>query len=253
MADGSSKPIEKVKKDDTVLTRNLASGKNETKKVESTFVRSAPELVTVRFAQAHDKTKTIVLTLQGTPEHPMFTTARKLVKLGDLGIGSEIVTRAGPSLVVVSTKREHRHGGYTVYNFRVADDHNYFVGTAEGGAWVHNAACGLLQADENGQLSLFKPEEPFNRMEHYGRTPTTLQKGSVPDGMLFDHDPPLVQHYYEGDGQGGIPGYMMTPEDRMAYGKSLDAGTAASSDQRFSQGGSMKAYSMMMRNGWFGY
>ena len=43
-------------------------------------------------------------------------------------------------------------------------------------------------ADENGQLSLFTPEEQFNRHKHYGRTPTRPQKNSVPPGMLFDHD-----------------------------------------------------------------
>jgi hypothetical protein len=121
------------------------------------------------------------------------------------------------------------------------------------GIWVHNQSRLLPGADENGQLNLFTPEEPFNRMAHYGRTPTGPQKAAVPNGQLFDHDPALVQHYYEGDGAGGIPGYMMTPADRMAYGKSIGAGKGVAPGQRFGQGGQMKAYSMAMRMYWFGY
>ena len=34
-----------------------------------------------------------------------------------------------------------RSEGYDVYNFVVEDDHTYFVGKANGGAWVHNVNC----------------------------------------------------------------------------------------------------------------
>ena len=36
---------------------------------------------------------------------------------------------------------DHYPHGVTVYNFEVEGDHTYFVGTANGGAWVHND-CG---------------------------------------------------------------------------------------------------------------
>ena len=66
----------------------------------------------------------------------------------ELGIGTCIVTRAGPPLVVVGTERQHakdsadageRAGGFAVYNFTVDEHHSYFVGDTHGGAWAHNA------------------------------------------------------------------------------------------------------------------
>ena len=74
------------------------------------------------------------------------------VEAGSVGIGSSIVSRAGPALAVTALtwqkdKAEElaagsagaSFGGYTVYNLTVEDDHTFFVGTAGGGTWVHNA------------------------------------------------------------------------------------------------------------------
>jgi len=91
------------------------------------------------------------------------------------------------------------------------------------------------------------PSIAFNRDYHYGRTPTRPQKRSVPRGMLFDHDPPLGQHYYEGDGKGGKPGYQMTQEERLQYARRLDVGKPAVPGQRHGQGGTVKGYTERMR------
>src|SRR5438552_1002505 len=53
-------------------------------------------------------------------------------------IGNQIVTKAGPPLVVQSIQWNRRVEGYKVYNFVVEEDHTYFVGTHNGGTWVHN-------------------------------------------------------------------------------------------------------------------
>lgn len=50
------------------------------------------------------------------------------------------------------------------------------------------------------QLKLF-PDEAYSSTGHYGSTPTAAQRASVPPGMEFDHNPTLVQHYYEGNGK----------------------------------------------------
>lgn len=91
---------------------------------------------------------------------------------GQLGIGTSIVTRAGPTLslsaVTWSVIPVLGHGllpssqalsldasatpgtsaslGIPVYNFTVADDHTYFVGTTGGGAWVHNTSTRAVNA-----------------------------------------------------------------------------------------------------------
>ncbi len=96
--------------------------------------------------EAEGKTQAIVC----TPEHPFFVDGKGWVEAGSLGIGTSIVTRAGPTLAVKSLdwKRSAHHAGagtpaFTVYNFTVDASHTFFVGTANGGAWTHNSTCDL--------------------------------------------------------------------------------------------------------------
>jgi hypothetical protein len=68
--------------------------------------------------------------------------------MGSLGIGTEILTRAGPQLVVKSIVRKYYADGVKVYNFTVDGKHTYFVGDSLGGAWVHNSDVRIY--DEEG-------------------------------------------------------------------------------------------------------
>ena len=78
------------------------------------------------------------------------------MEAGSLGIGTSIVSRAGPLLSVqgVAWHRAQVQTGqsllaskpYTVYNLTVEDAHTFFVGSAGGGTWVHNTCTGT--ADE---------------------------------------------------------------------------------------------------------
>ena len=93
-------------------------------------------------------------TLTCTPEHPLYVQEQGWVEAGSLGIGTSIVSRAGPALEVTDLTWQKNKaqelaagtgsslGGYTVYNLTVEDDHTFFVGTAGGGTWVHNLNCG---------------------------------------------------------------------------------------------------------------
>jgi hypothetical protein len=90
--------------------------------------------VTVEFADA--KTGQVVDTVTGTPEHPFYVSGRGMTALGSLGIGTLVVTRAGPAAVVKSLVRHHSAAGVAVYNLEVEGDHTYFVGNT--GEWVHN-------------------------------------------------------------------------------------------------------------------
>jgi len=89
-------------------------------------------------------------TITCTPEHPLFVQGQGWVEAGSLGIGTSLVSRAGPALQVTDLTWEKNKaeelaagtgssfGGYTVYNLTVEDDHTFFVGSAGGGTWVHN-------------------------------------------------------------------------------------------------------------------
>jgi hypothetical protein len=59
--------------------------------------------------------------------------------MGRLGIGTQLVTRAGPAATVVSVKTEKNKEGVKVFNFEIEGQHSYFVGKTSGGLWVHNA------------------------------------------------------------------------------------------------------------------
>jgi RHS repeat-associated protein len=65
------------------------------------------------------------------------------------------------------------------------------------------------------------PTEAYNRQKHYGKTPTAADRKAVGAGAdeVADHQPPLVDRYYEGDPSiGEPPGYTMTPAQRKASG-----------------------------------
>jgi RHS repeat-associated protein len=98
------------------------------------------------------------------------------------------------------------------------------------------------------QLTLF-PDEAYNRVAQYGRTPTSAQRASVPLGMEFDHNPTLVQHYYEGL-DGGLPGFNLTQTERLQYSQNLSSGAAATPAAQRAQGAAAAAYSKAQKQLW---
>ena len=82
------------------------------------------------------------------------------MEAGSLGIGTSLVSRAGPLLSVqgVSWHRAQAQVGqsllagqpYTVYNLTVEADHTFFVGSAGGGTWVHNTCFSRPSGFRNG-------------------------------------------------------------------------------------------------------
>jgi ribonuclease T1 len=133
MADGSRKAIEKVKKGDQVLSKDEVTGKIVKQSVVSTKVRTAPSTLVIE-VEGGTRAET-------TPEHPFYVEGTGWTPAGRLGIGSAIVTRAGPSVKIIRIATKETPA--TVYNFEVATSHSYFVGGTgsdrdRGWLWVHN-------------------------------------------------------------------------------------------------------------------
>jgi hypothetical protein len=143
-----AKAVEKIKTGDTVVTRNPETGKTELKKVVWTYKHFVHETITAQFADV--KTHKIAESLTATPEHPFFVPGRGAVPLGQLGVGTHVVTRDGPQLEIASVVKREYPQGIAVYNFEVQDDHTYFVGTICGGIWVHNICS------KPGQKGIYK-------------------------------------------------------------------------------------------------
>jgi len=214
-----TKRIETVQASDTVASRNPVTGRTEFKKVARTFKHTVYETVTLELADA--RTGTVVQSLCGTPEHPFFTPGG-MVAMGEIRPEMTVISRRGPPLVVKSATREYHPAGIAVYNFEVEDDHAYFVGTAQGGAWVHNIGDCLPSYANPGDIVTESEEEalreaarlhginePFaiERKPMYGNNPNLVgPKGEpwetvdITDGTNFA----TIQHHSNGHRFGDV-------------------------------------------------
>ena len=166
-------------------------------------------------------------TLTFTPEHPLYVQGQGWVEAGSAGIGTSIVSRAGPALQVTALTWQKNKaeelasgggfGGYTVYNLTVEHDHTFFVGTTGGGTWVHNV-CGIRpkkvtipdgnakggwQHIEEGHITGVQPGDPFKN----NPSRAELEKAAnaiVNKGQRISNDPSLpVQTFQDRMGIAG--------------------------------------------------
>ncbi len=183
-------------------------------------------------------------TLQVTNTHLLYSETRgDWVPAEDFVVGEKLRTKTG-SLALLSTAP--KPGTYRVYNIEVETDHCFFAGNE--GILSHNVSGGcppqgygpLPPGEDPYQLKLF-PDEAYDRTTHYGHSPTTAQKRMADPGS-FDHDPPLVEHYWEGDGKGGLPGYNLTQTERLQQARSMDGNISTTGAQK-AQGADTARYS----------
>ncbi len=82
-----------------------------------------------------------------TPEHPFFEAAKGWVPCQELAAGDRLLCRDGSWVAVGAVEDTGRWE--TVYNFRIAEDHTYFVGCPEWGfgVWAHNIYDAKVEAD----------------------------------------------------------------------------------------------------------
>ena len=107
---------------------------------------------------------------------------------GRLALGNAIVTRAGPALILA--KIEWKQGKQAVYNFEVEDDHSYFVGSANGGLWVHNAGpCDIEMLS------------PYDLTATHGRTKSNSVWEKFQNAVRTDGEIKESIKYFEHDGQ----------------------------------------------------
>ena len=129
---------------------------------------------------------------------------------------------------------------------------------------IAKATDGVAKASAKGEIAAekaltpedpIKPAEPYNRKVHYGNTPTQADRRAVGagSGQVADHEPPLVQRYYEGDPTNGEkPGYQMTDAERKASASDRTRMKAQSRNDSNKQGAEMSKYSRAKRKEHFG-
>ena len=163
------------------------------------------------------------------PEHPLYVQGQGWVEAGSLGIGTSIVSRAGPAMQVTDLTWQKNKaqelaagssgssfGGYTVYNLTVADDHTFFVGTTGGGIWVHNV-CPINNALTRAEKDQLRAEARAIRQDETGRS-------AIWDHMEIHHRIPLeYSHLFpnaEPNRRANLQGVGF--DDHRCYKRSLD-------------------------------
>jgi hypothetical protein len=121
-----AKPIEDIKVGDRVWARDQVTGKSELRKVTGLFQKKTTDLMTITLVGGG--------VVAVTTEHPFYTPDRGWVESGDLKPGDKLLQRNGKTARIRSIT--HASTTTTVYNFSVANDHNYYVGPAS--LLVHN-------------------------------------------------------------------------------------------------------------------
>lgn len=123
-------PIESIVAGNMVQSFDPITQEVSAKEVEEAFVRESSELVHISVGNE---------TITTTPEHPFYTIQKEFVKAIKLRAGDILCTVNGEYVVVEQIQHEILESPIKVYNFRVVDNHTYYVGDTCVG--VHNAEC----------------------------------------------------------------------------------------------------------------
>jgi len=168
MADGTSKPIEQIRKGERILSRHesgesalVASQVGETyvRRVDSVrilMLKRTKPLVRPRASRSNrssvatsdedgdpdsgDGSDGGAMTIRTTDEHPFWVVGRGWTGAASLPPRCRLQLSTGEMVQLESSASERRDGGVLVHNFEVPETHTYFVG--DWGVWAHNAyAC----------------------------------------------------------------------------------------------------------------
>jgi len=174
---------------------------------------------------------------------------RDYVPLGEMEVGTILHVQGGGEAILVS--KTWRQGDFEVFDFEVEGLHNFYVrgeGSDKAGVLVHNSTGKQLDLPLGRSTAndLASPSEAYDRAKHYGKSPTAGDRtalGAGPDEVV-DHQPPLVQRYYEGDPSiGEKPGWQMTPAERKASAGDRSRMQLQPKADSHKQGGEMSQYS----------
>lgn len=120
------KAIQDIRIGDYVLAKDEKTGKQAYKQVEWLFQRNVTKVYEIHVGKEVIKT---------TSEHPFWVVGEGWVQAEDLKEGDWLETNEGKAVAI--SKIVVKHENTTVYNFKVADYHSYFVSNLN--IWTHNS------------------------------------------------------------------------------------------------------------------
>ncbi|WP_246722281.1 polymorphic toxin-type HINT domain-containing protein [Methylosinus sp. H3A] len=124
------RPIEEIAIGDLVAARDGFTGEVDWRPVRELFRRTAPSIAHLTLDGPDGRRETLSV----TSEHPFFVAGKGWTEVRRLERGDRIVSEREATLAVADVSLEEQPT--LVYNFEVAQDHNYFVGDA--GAEAHS-------------------------------------------------------------------------------------------------------------------
>lgn len=150
-------PIESVEAGDNVLSFSPETQEVSEQIVEETFVNESDELIHIEVGNERIST---------TPNHPFYVPQKGFVKAIDLRAGDVLWTVNGEYVIVEQIQHEILESPVKVFNFRVSENHTYFVGNSRIG--VHNAECSeqIINPNEAKIESLREqlPDSKYNKL-----------------------------------------------------------------------------------------
>lgn len=179
MADGSTKPIEKVKVGDKVIATDPRTGKTSVQTATATIVgKGSKDLVRVTLT-VHDgsaaKAKTTTVT--ATAGHPFWVPSlREWVDAGELKPGQWLQTSSGTWIQIGSV--EAWTAKATVHNLTVTDVHTYYVQAGNTAVLVHN--CDQYKDLIEELRNAGQQPDPSDKRGEYEKAGRALEKHAYP-------------------------------------------------------------------------
>ncbi|WP_328414322.1 polymorphic toxin-type HINT domain-containing protein [Streptomyces violaceus] len=147
MADGSTKPIEKVEVGDKVVATDPKTGRTSVQTATATILGKGTKRLVKVTLSIHDgssKSSTKTTTITATAGHPFWVPSlREWIDAGELKPGQWLQTSSG-TWVQVGAVEAWTAAGATVHNLTVTESHTYYVLARTTTVLVHN--CGDAQA-----------------------------------------------------------------------------------------------------------
>jgi RHS repeat-associated protein len=145
MADGTKKPISRIKPGEKVVATDPRTGRTRVETVTGTIIGSGKKKLVELSLKVHTEKpeagseRTIVVNrITATEGHPFWVPGlRQWVTAGKLKKGQRLQTLAGDRIEI--TEATHRKSRLTVHNLTVNDVHTYYVMAGISPVLVHNA------------------------------------------------------------------------------------------------------------------
>jgi hypothetical protein len=179
MADGSTKPIEKVRPGDKVVATDARTGRTSVQTAAATIVgKGSKDLVRITLT-VHDGSSAKTVTVTATAGHPFWVPSlREWVDAGELKPGQWLQTSSG-TWIQIGAVEAWTAKKVTVHNLTVTDVHTYYVLAGRVPLLAHNCKTDAeLQADADAIHETWRAR--YGERAYNGTTVTT----AVLDGEL---------------------------------------------------------------------